>query len=72
MFERCLENIKKISDQKITTIKQESEKVVQEAQTSVKILTSARDELIKELTKNNEEQVALLLEHQLLKDKLIH
>lgn len=64
--------LKQASDQKINTIKQESEKVVQEAQTSVTILTNERDELIKEFTKKKEELATFQSETQLLKNKLIH
>lgn len=64
--------LKQESDQKVAHIKQESEKVVQEAYNSVTILTSARNELTKELTKKKEELAILLSENQLLKNKLIH
>ncbi len=64
--------LKQASDQKITSIKQESEKIVQEAQNSITILASERDELIREFTKKKEDLATFQSENQLLKNKLIH
>ncbi len=64
--------LEKSSDQKIVEIKQESEKIVQNALLELKTACDMRDELIKELTENKLQLETLSTDNQLFKNKLIH